>query len=210
MIGINVLGLFVISNSTFTNNTLGQALDNFVVDAPWPYNYDNYVYWQKSGGNVLLQYDDTVTEDDIWHGLKINHSNFSYGKNYQYCDNSEWHQGCEGAGVAIFIKPISPVPLPKLYIVLEESVFNDNIAQQGAHLLVHHMQDPAAEGFKQTVNVYVQNCTFRDGRVLEFGGAIYIYNGYPTASRDYIRIVNTKFINNSAQGGGGIFLSYNV
>ena len=32
MIGINVLGLFVISNSTFTNNTWGQAHENFAVD----------------------------------------------------------------------------------------------------------------------------------------------------------------------------------
>ena len=204
MIGINVLGLFVISNCTFNNNTWGQTSEQFVKNISWPYG--SYIPWQKSGGNVLLQYDDTVTQDDMWHGLKIHHSSFSYGKNYQYCSESVFHQGCGGAGVAIFIKPFFPGPLPKLYIVLEGSTFHNNIAQDGPHLLVIHDD----EGYKQRVNIYVQNCTLRDGRAFGFGGAIYIFNGYPTASIDYIRIRNTNFINNSALYGGGILVTYNV
>ena len=190
MIGINVLGLFLISNSIFNNNTWGQTHEQFTQDNSWPHD-DGYILWQKSGGNVLLQYDDTVTQDDAWHGLKINHSSFSHARNYQYCHPSNWYQGCGGAGLAIFIKPFFPGPFPKLYIVLEESIFHNNIALDGAHFLVIHDD----EGYKQTVNIYIQNCTLRDGRARKSGGAIHISNGHPTASRDYIRIRNTNFIN---------------
>ena len=60
------------------------------------------------------------------------------------------------------------------------------------------------------MNIYVQNCTLRNGMAYVIGGAIRIFNGYPTSSTDYIRIMNTNFINNSALCGGGIHLSYSV
>ena len=110
---------------------------------PW----DRFITWKKSGGNVLLQYDSTVTQDDILHGLKINHSSFLYGKNYQYCSNGDWHPKCGGAGIAIIIKPPSPGPLPKLSIILENSIFYDNVAQHGAHLVV--IQDEKRRPYKK-------------------------------------------------------------
>ena len=196
MIGSNVLGLFIISNCTFSNNTRGLAHEQFVEDNPL--RHDSR---QKAGGNVLLQYDNMATQDDLWHSLKITHSSFSYGKNYCNMYNSDFYQGCGGAGVAISVKPFFGGPLTKLYIVLEDSIFHNNIAQNGAHLLIiNQIQDCE----QSKVNIYVQNCTLRDGRAHGTGGAIRI------SSRDYIRIRNTNFINNSAEYGGGIHLSYIV
>ena len=192
MIGINVLGL-LIRNSIFNNNTWGQVHEQF---DPWPGDNGYVLAWQKSGGNVLLQYDDTITRDDIWHSLKIYHSIFSYARNYQNCIHGSFDQECGGAGVAIFL----PRSLPKLYIVLEKSIFHNNIARDGAHLLVNHNSEHY--GHWRIVNIYIQNCTFKDGRAFGFGGAILVSSGYPMA-----RIMYTTFINNSARYGGGIHLN---
>ncbi len=117
-----------------------------------------------------------------------------------------WHQGCGRAGVGIFIKLVSPEPLPTLYIVIEECQFHDNPAQYGANLLVDHDY----VGYKQTVNVYVKSTTLRNGRALEHGGGVSIFNGFPTTTRDYVAITNSKFLNNSADKGGGLDLLYSA
>ena len=206
MIAINTLGLCLISRSIFKNNSWGQVWNETLeTTTSWP--YADYIPWGSAGGNALFLYDDTATQNDTWHGLKITHSEISYGQNYQHCSDPVLrHQGCDGAGLGVYIKPISSGPLPTLYFVIEHTVFHDNTAPAGANLFVGHDY----EGYKQTIKIYIHNSSFYNGRALHNGGGCFVFNGYPKTAKDYLRITNSSFFNNTATRGGGLYVSFST
>ena len=146
--------------------------------------------------------------------LEISHSEFAHGT-----DRSEWYKNVGsdqmhttlggGSGLGIIAHQID-YNFYNISVTISNCTFYNNTAPVGANLLL------AYELFGQphrppTICRYiiaVVNCSFHSGKAYLRGGGIYIHTEYSQqAAKLLVQISTSKFSNNEAPEGGGIFLN---
>ena len=146
--------------------------------------------------------------------LEISHSEFAHGT-----DRSEWYKNVGsdqmhnvfggGSGLGIIAHQID-YNIYNISVTISNCTFYNNTAPVGANLLL------AYELFGQPYRppticryiIAVVNCSFHSGKAYLRGGGIYIHTEYSQqAAKILVQISMSKFSNNEAPEGGGIFLN---
>ena len=211
--GFNVVGQSRVTGCRFYHNQWRPPADESEVN--------NQRHGRRSktsmlGGNALFMFLDSRKYYNYGgHSvLEISHSEFAHGT-----DRSEWYKNVGsdqmhttfggGSGLGIIAHQID-YNIYNISVTISNCTFYNNTATVGANLVLAYelFGQPYRPPTICRYTIAVINCSFHSGKAYLRGGGIYIHTEYSQqAAKILVQISKSKFSNNEAAEGGGIFLN---
>ena len=201
LLGVNVLGESTVTNCIFTHNMWRSD------DA----NYSSALCNEnKPGGNAIIIYD--MSSARYTSTLHISQCEFAYGNDTIHFEFSRWSEAYPGlkltsggSGLGIIAhKQQSNDSTFIMTIHITGSLFHHNNALHGPGGNMLAIMDDCSKNSSSAIAMYINNCTFHDGKSTQGGGIFVGSISIPRGAIFVIRLSNSTITNNSARTGGGL------
>ena len=178
----------------------------------WRSDDTNYssAFHKKPGGNalfILFPYAHDKSSARHTSTLRISHCEFAYGNDtidFQFSRWSEAYPGHRllsgGSGLGIIAYKQQSI----MTIHITGSIFHHNSALYGLGGNMLAIMDDCSKHLSSAIEVYIDNCTFHDGKSTQGGGIFVGSTNIPSEAEVAVRLSNSSITNNSAKTGGGM------